>query len=217
MNRNIQRSKFGDAVKDRPVKIQVGARGSKIGCDWKAIDLFDKSPLIDENVDLHDIPYADCSVDCYVCNAVLEHLYEPQLAIFEMYRTLKVGGFVWVEVPFNQFYHAHPSDFRRWTVEGLSWEMRRFEKHGAGISAGISREVRNVTSTITRESRISKIPDEALAKIEAVLDDYSSSAKLVRLYSGTFFWGEKRSHDINDVERSYMEVLRADVARAMSK
>lgn len=217
MNRNTERSRFGETVKDRAVKIQVGARGSKIGSDWKAIDLFDKSPLIDENVDLHNIPYADCTVDCYVCNAVLEHVYEPQLAIFEMYRTLKIGGLIWVEVPFNQFYHAHPSDFRRWTVEGLSWEMRRFYKHGAGISGDISREVRNVASTIARESEMSEIPNEVLTKMEAVLDGYSSSARLVRLYSGTFFWGEKTSHDIDDVERSYMERLRADVARAMSE
>jgi len=211
MTRDIERSKFGRIVQNLPRKIQIGARGQKNGPDWIALDKFDHGPLIDEHHDLHDLPYEDCSVDCYVCNAVLEHVFEPQLAIFEMYRTLKVGGFIWVEVPFNQFYHAHPHDFRRWTTQGLAWDMYRFEQHGSGVAATAVREVRNIARTIQAESNISPISESSLAAMEGLLTNYSQSTKLLRLYSGCFFWGEKTEHKIDGVDVEFMSRLRSRV------
>ncbi|MBB2973935.1 methyltransferase domain-containing protein [Mesorhizobium sp. RMAD-H1] len=212
--RGIERKKFADKVENFSRKIQVGARGQKIGPDWTAIDKFDTGPLIDENVDLHDLPYDDCSVDCYVCNAVLEHVFEPQLAIFEMYRTLKVGGFIWVEVPFNQFYHAHPHDFRRWTTQGLSWEMYRFKQHGAGVAADFVREIRHIARVIQAESKIDPIPDEALDAMEKRIAHYSNTTRLLRLYSGCFFWGEKTEHKIDAIDIEFMSRLRRRVVAA---
>lgn len=210
-NREIERSKFGELIAGLHRKIQVGARGQKNGPDWTAIDKFDTGALIDENVDLHDLPYEDCSVDCYVCNAVLEHVFEPQLAIFEMYRTLKVGGLIWVEVPFNQFYHAHPHDFRRWTTQGLAWDMYRFQQRGSGITADATREVRNIAKTIQRESGINDIPEASIVSLEDIIANYSKSTKLLRLYSGCYFWGEKIEHKIDEVDIEFMSRLRKRV------
>jgi SAM-dependent methyltransferase len=212
--RKIERAKFWQLVADRPVKIQVGARGKKIGRDWIAIDKFDTSDFIDHNYDLHDLPYEDCTVDCYMCNAVLEHIFEPQLAIFEMYRTLKVGGLVWVEVPFNQFYHAHPFDFRRWTVNGLKWDMRRFEPYGYGVAVHIPYEVRHIAGVIQRESAMQAPTAKALGRLEEMLKEYMETTQLLRLYSSTFFWGRKTSHEVDVCEAGFMDRLRREVLDA---
>ncbi|KXF76571.1 hypothetical protein ATN84_10955 [Paramesorhizobium deserti] len=131
-----------------------------------------------------------------------------------MYRTLKVGGFIWVEVPFNQFYHAHPHDFRRWTVQGLAWDMYRFKQHGAGITANASREIRNIAKTMQNESTISKISETSIANLENLVEDYSGSAKILRLYSGCFFWGEKTEHKIDEIDLVFMSRLRRRVLEA---
>ena len=174
--------------------------------------MVDKSPLIDRNWDLLNLPLEDCSVDCFVCNAVLEHVFEPQLAIFEMHRTLKIGGQIWAEVPFNQFYHAHPLDFRRWTVQGLEWEMRRFDRVSSGMTAGITYEVRKIADIFKRESKAT-VEEYYIASLEAIATTYTETTKSPRLYSGSFFWGTKRNHSISDVECAYMQLLRADVLR----
>lgn len=209
--RSRERGRFAAAVNDLPMKIQVGARNSKIAPDWVAIDLFDKSSLIDHNWDLHNLPLEDNSVDCFVCNAILEHVFEPQLAIFEMYRTLKIGGQIWVEVPFNQFYHAHPYDFRRWTVNGIDWEMRRFKKVSSGISNSITHEVKKIVHAINTESDAGPVDNSLVSIVENITDDYTGSARLLRLYSGVFFWGIKESHDIQNFEMEYMKFLSTQV------
>ena len=209
--RNKARSQFAKTVDSGEVKIQVGARGSKISPDWIAIDLFDKSSLIDHNWDLQDLPLEDCSVDCFVCNAILEHLYEPQLAIFEMYRTLKVGGHVWVEVPFSQFYHAHPYDFRRWTVKGLEWEMRRFQCLSSGVTANIDHEVRKIADSFARESKAPCASEATIKALESASRDYAATASPLRLYSGCFVWGKKTSHLTTAAEVEYMKQLGQEV------
>lgn len=212
--RDKERSKFGALVNDKPRKIQIGARGQKNGPDWIALDKFDHGPLIDEHHDLHDLPYEDCSVDCYVCNAVLEHVFEPQLAIFEMYRTLKVGGHIWIEIPFNQFYHAHPHDFRRWTVQGLAQELYRFKEGGKGVSNYAIPEVRKIAKAMMAESSVKNIPEASLVAIEEAIHEYSQSTKLLRLYSACYFWGEKTEHNVDAVDIEFMSRIKKRVLAA---
>jgi SAM-dependent methyltransferase len=51
--------------------------------------------------------------------AVLEHLHTPEVAISEAFRVLKPGGFLYLEVPFLQGFHADPHDYFRFTQVGL--------------------------------------------------------------------------------------------------
>ena len=66
-------------------KIQVGVRDQKFSESWTGIDLYDSSDLIDHQWDLHDLSLPENQVDCYVCNAVLEHAPYPKLAVSEMF------------------------------------------------------------------------------------------------------------------------------------
>ena len=77
------------------------------------------------NVDLigtaYEIPQNDESFDCILSTAVLEHLEDPQRALFEAYRVLKPGGYAIYRAPFFWHLHAEPRDFYRYTKFGLEY------------------------------------------------------------------------------------------------
>jgi SAM-dependent methyltransferase len=56
---------------------------------------------------------------------VLEHIDDTQAVVREIYRVLKPGGKTIVTVPFIAAEHGHPSDFHRFTVEGLRWYFEK--------------------------------------------------------------------------------------------
>lgn len=69
--------------------------------------------------DLTSIPKPDGSYDSILCNAVLEHVPDPEGAMKEFYRLVKDGGFVVIAVPFLQPYHPTPLNYRRYTRTGI--------------------------------------------------------------------------------------------------
>ena len=51
-----------------------------------------ESPLADLKMDIQAIPLADESVDVIFCNHILEHVADDRLAMREMYRVMRTGG-----------------------------------------------------------------------------------------------------------------------------
>jgi uncharacterized protein YbaR (Trm112 family) len=92
------------------------------------------------NVDLvgdaHNIPLLDDSVDSIICNAVLEHVGNAERVVAEMIRVLRPGGILYAEMPFIFFFHGYPSDFRRFTREGVRQLFGQLENLEIGIAAG---------------------------------------------------------------------------------
>lgn len=86
------------------------------------------------NIDIfgtaYNIPVEDASFDSALCTAVLEHLEEPELAIKECHRVLKIGGIAIYTVPFIWHLHEEPRDFYRFSKYGLKY---LFEKVGFEI------------------------------------------------------------------------------------
>jgi SAM-dependent methyltransferase len=68
---------------------------------------------------LNEIPKPDNTFDTIVCIAVLEHVDNPHKVISEFYRVIKPQGYVVASVPFLQPEHKVPTDFRRYTRDGL--------------------------------------------------------------------------------------------------
>jgi SAM-dependent methyltransferase len=119
---------------DKPA-MQVGVRGAKYAPHWVSVDLYDKSPLIDYNYDIHNLPFEGGQFEYVACLAVLEHVEDPLKAIAELYRVLKPGGKIWVEVPFNQPYHPSPGDYWRVTPDGMRLWMKDFQEIALGVYA----------------------------------------------------------------------------------
>ena len=79
--------------------------------------------------DIHNLPLADNSVDAILCIAVLEHIENPFLAVKEMHRALKPGGYCYVYVPFLYYYHAETGyykDYWRYSRDALEILFKDF-------------------------------------------------------------------------------------------
>lgn len=85
--------------------LQIGARNKKYSPDFVCVDLYDTAPYVDFHYDVHQLSFEDGFFGLVVCNAVLEHVADPRRTIAELGRSLKEGGEIWIEVPFNQLYH----------------------------------------------------------------------------------------------------------------
>lgn len=68
---------------------------------------------------LDNMPFDDAMFDAILCNAVLEHVEWIDRVMAEMKRVLKPGGHLLVAIPFLQPYHESPSDFRRFSHQGM--------------------------------------------------------------------------------------------------
>lgn len=89
---------------------------------------------VDVVADGYQLPYCDGTVDACHCEAVLEHMEQPERAVAEMFRVLRPGGAVFAATPFLQVFHAYPNHFQNFTLEG---QRRLFERAGfTVVSAG---------------------------------------------------------------------------------
>jgi ubiquinone/menaquinone biosynthesis C-methylase UbiE len=79
--------------------------------------------------DIQNLPLKSESVDGVICHSVLEHVFEPQIAVREIYRVLKPGGLGFFHVPFLHPYHGSNDgkDCYRFTKDGLFYMFRNFE------------------------------------------------------------------------------------------
>ncbi len=68
---------------------------------------------------LHKIPMEDGFFDAIICNAVLEHVENPEEIMSEFRRVCKPGGILYLGVPFMQPEHLDPTDYQRYTIQGL--------------------------------------------------------------------------------------------------
>jgi SAM-dependent methyltransferase len=73
------------------------------------------------------IPKPADTFDTILCIAVLEHVENPHEVVQEFFRVLKPSGYVIASVPFLQPEHKVPTDFQRYTLDGLT---RLFAIHG---------------------------------------------------------------------------------------
>jgi|KBSMisStaDraftv2_1062788.scaffolds.fasta_scaffold05993_5 SAM-dependent methyltransferase/uncharacterized protein YbaR (Trm112 family) len=94
------------------------------------------------------LPYADSSVDSIYCEAVLEHLTDPTVAVSEMFRVLKPEGKVVAITPFLQRFHGYPSHFQNFTLFGHSLLFSRagFRLLESGTCGGPTYTIVNLVS-----------------------------------------------------------------------
>ena len=69
--------------------------------------------------DITSLPLPDSSANIALMCETLEHVQDPIKALKEANRILMPGGILIGSVPFLYPVHADPSDYRRWTADGL--------------------------------------------------------------------------------------------------
>ena len=107
-------------------------------------------PGVDLVADAHDMPMvADGTVDCVVTISTLEHVRYPGKVIDEIFRILKPGGILYVNVPFVFPFHADPDDFYRFSMKGLEILCEKFERLDGGHTSAFTLaalQIRNALS-----------------------------------------------------------------------
>lgn len=67
----------------------------------------------------------DADVDAVLSTQVLEHVADVQGYLREAHRLLKPGGLLFCSTHGAFILHRHPTDFRRWTIDGLRHELEQ--------------------------------------------------------------------------------------------
>ena len=82
------------------------------------------------------LPFQPNCCDSVACLALLEHVPDPERVVAEMLRVLKPGGEVQVVVPFCHPYHGYPTDYSRFSREGLEKLFAAYDNLEIGIRTG---------------------------------------------------------------------------------
>lgn len=101
--------------------------------------------------DAQAIPFLDDSADGILCTGLLEHVQRPEKVVAEIRRVLRPGGRVYAAAPFIQGYHPSPTDFRRYTREGLRQLFESFEIESLRNSRGSGSAVAWILSDFLTE------------------------------------------------------------------
>jgi ubiquinone/menaquinone biosynthesis C-methylase UbiE len=98
-----------------------------------------ESPLAKVKMDIHQIPFSENHFDVVLCNHVLEHVKDDILAMKEIHRVLKPGGWAILQVPFfnpvpeKTFHDDSITDKReREKVFGQDDHVRKYGKDYVG-------------------------------------------------------------------------------------
>jgi len=96
---------------------------SQIGCDVIQSD----RNRVDVLCPVTDLKFENEQFDTILCTQVLEHVFEHDRMMSEIFRVLKPGGHIILTVPFVWELHEEPYDFFRYTKHALN---EIFEKSG---------------------------------------------------------------------------------------
>ncbi len=88
-----------------------------------------------------EVPQDDESVNCVLSTQVLEHVEDPAAYLSEAYRILQPGGYLILSTHGFWPYHPDPTDFWRWTIDGLHRQIGQ-----AGFEIVLTQAVFGLTS-----------------------------------------------------------------------
>ena len=149
------RSKMTKILADKKSIVDIGGslrisskRGNRINPDMKWISNMINQNSVDYKImdvvpdynpdivgDIHNMPFADNSLEAIICMAVFEHIENHLKAAKELYRVLKPGGYCLVQAPFLYYYHpekGYYNDYWRFTPDSLRMlfkDFSNFEMH----------------------------------------------------------------------------------------
>ncbi len=101
-------------------------------------------------VDIHKLPYPDDSFDFVVSDQVMEHVRNPFIAVNEIYRVLKKDGWNILTTCLMNPVHKCPTDFWRFTPDGLEVLCENFSEiyqcegwgNGTAVDLMINKDLR---------------------------------------------------------------------------
>lgn len=179
---------------------EVGAGTRRFSSSVINVDIV-KGPNIDIVCDAHYLPFREQSLDLVFIMAVLEHVKNPWRVAEEIHRIVKKGGKVLANAPFLQPFHADPTDYFRFTLEGLRELFKEFTEIESGITEGPGSTVTWVlfafAGTFTNNSILSGLMQFLAAWLFLPLKYLDRCTfmkkKAPNVASGFYFYGERRT------------------------
>lgn len=99
------------------------------------LDLF-AVPGVDVQADAHALPFPSGVFTRVECDAVLEHVRDPEQVVREIERVLAPRGWAHLVTPFCHPFHEYPKDYRRFSIDGLKELAGAMEVMDAGWRTG---------------------------------------------------------------------------------
>jgi SAM-dependent methyltransferase len=94
-------------------------------------------PGVDVAADAERMPFPANLFQRVECDAVLEHVRDPERVVDEIERVLLPGGYAHLVTPFCHPFHEYPRDYRRFSLDGLrELTVGRFEVVAEGWRTG---------------------------------------------------------------------------------
>jgi SAM-dependent methyltransferase len=126
-----------DGLSPREIGLQIGSGRTRLHPSVLNIDLA-YNPHLDCCARAESLPFKDDCFSVELSQEVLEHVQGLTSAVREMYRVLRKGGRLYCQVPFIIGYHPGPTDFWRFTREGIReiFEQAGFVFEDMGITVG---------------------------------------------------------------------------------
>jgi SAM-dependent methyltransferase len=97
--------------------LYIGGAGRTVA-GYINLDLF-RVPGVGVVADAELLPFVSGIFQRIECDAVLEHVRDPERVMQEMCRVLRPGGYLHIVTPFCHPFHEYPKDYRRFTIDGL--------------------------------------------------------------------------------------------------
>jgi SAM-dependent methyltransferase/uncharacterized protein YbaR (Trm112 family) len=116
------------------LNLWIGGGGLRLP-GWVNIDIVPVEG-VDLVADAGNLPFRDGCCSNVACPALLEHVLDPRKVVSEIHRVLEAGGEFQAVVPFCHPYHAYPSDYARFSREGLIDLFGEFVNVKVGIWTG---------------------------------------------------------------------------------
>lgn len=147
-----------------------------------------------------NLPFVDNSIDFVLCNAVLEHVMEPQKIIDEIYRVLKVGGKTYIDIAFMQPFHSAPNDYIRMTLNSLEEACSRFHRIKSGMCLGPGSALAKFVVTYNQlffknqflRKIIRNVSKVLVAPLKYIDKLFINNKEAINLAGGVYFYGEKK-------------------------
>ena len=131
-----------------PKVLELGTKQSLVGrpthhAEWlppgstHIMSDIDSGMDVDVVSDAHDLKeFADNEFDVFIAISTWEHLRKPWIAADTAARVLKPGGLLYVATHQTFPIHGYPSDYCRWTDEGLKalFDKPLWSYHSAGYA-----------------------------------------------------------------------------------
>lgn len=119
-SRNVKRALtkcFKNLSQDDNI-LNVGSGETRLHPNIVNLDIY-PGESVDVVGTVDDLPFDDKYFKLVISQETIEHVPDPFNAVKEMYRVLDDGGVMYLQVPFIIGYHPGPTDFWRFTKEGI--------------------------------------------------------------------------------------------------